>query len=65
MLKINIQVMWEDPEGNPQEVKSEGISSFESAEMELGKLERYVEKIQYRAENDAERAEEDAQEDKE
>ena len=65
MMKINIQVMWEDQEGNPQEVKSENITSFESAEMELGKLEGYVEKIQYRAENDAERAEEDAQEDKE
>ena len=62
MLKINIQVMWEDSEGNPQEVKSENISSFESAEMELGKLERYVEKIQYRAETDAERAEEDKEE---
>ena len=60
-MKIEIVVKWEDSEGMEHELNA-SANTFESAEMELGRLERNLEKIQYRAEMDAERAEEDKEE---
>ena len=52
-MKIEIKVMWEDSEGMEHELNA-SANTFESAEMELGRLQRNLEQIQFRAESQEE-----------
>ena len=60
--KINISFTWVDATGEPQETNAECLS-FESAEEELGSIERNYERAKVKAEQRAEQQlEEEAEE---